>query len=456
MIRRLVAAGGVAAMLALVVPAAPVRSPAIQAHGLRSLLRGTSLYGPDALRLLAGPPTDKQCQDRYGENCYSPLQLRKAYDLNPLYRKGDTGKGRTIVIVDSFGSPTIRHDLTVFDDQYGIAAPPSFQIIQPAGKDPAYNPNSDMVGWAAETTLDVEYSHAVAPGAKILLVETPVDETIGAAGFPQIVQAENYVINHNLGDVISQSFGTSEISFTAAHPLTSYRSDYVNAEKHHVTVLAASGDEGPTQPSNAAATTYYTKRNVGWPASDPLVTAIGGTTLHLDVTGARTSADTVWNDTRISPAASGGGHSVVFGRPGYQTGVQGVVGTRRGLPDISMSASCSGSVLVYSSFAPGPAGWSPICGTSEATPLFAGVVALADQYAGKRLGLLNPALYKLYAEHSTNTGLVPVTSGNTTVSFDQNGHRYTVTGFAGAKTYNLAIGVGTILGAVFVPALAKA
>jgi subtilase family serine protease len=422
-----------------------------------SVLQGASLMRPNVSSLPAKPPTNAYCKKHYDENCYSPLQIQTAYNLGPLYSRGNTGKGRTIVIVDSFGSPTIRSDLATFDKQYGIPAPPSLTIIQPAGKVAPYNPkNSGDVGWAEETTLDVEYSHTVAPGAKILLVETPVNETIGVHGFPQIVEAENYVIDHNLGDVISQSFGTSEISFSNPDKILSLRSDYVNAQKHDVTVLAASGDSGSTQPSNDAETTYYTVRNVGWPSSDPLVTSVGGTKLHLNAAGHRTAPDTVWNDQSLfhSPAASSGGYSVVFKRPSYQDSVKSVVGEWRGQPDISMSASCSGAVLIYTSFGGAAKGWGPICGTSEASPLFAGIVALADQYAGKRLGLINPTLYRLEAEHAP--GIVDITSGNNTVSFKQHGKgkTYTVPGFSASKKYNLATGVGTINAALFVPELA--
>jgi subtilase family serine protease len=96
----------------------------------------------------------------------------------PLYRQGLTGKGKTILIVDSFGSPTIQDDLKVFDQQFGLPDPPSLKVIQPAGQVPPFDPtNSDMTGWATETTLDVEYAHAMAPGANIVLAETPVSET---------------------------------------------------------------------------------------------------------------------------------------------------------------------------------------------------------------------------------------------------------------------------------------
>src|SRR5689334_7782306 len=118
---------------------------------------------------------------------YTPAQIRAAYFVNPLLHKGINGTGESIVIVDSFGSPTIRHDLKVFDRQFKIAPPRSLTIIHPAGPIPPFKPNETRVGWAQETTLDVEWSHAMAPRARIVLVETPVSENEGRSGFPQIV-----------------------------------------------------------------------------------------------------------------------------------------------------------------------------------------------------------------------------------------------------------------------------
>lgn len=414
------------------------------------------------------PPTEAQCYNLYGVLCYDPFQIQAAYNEQPLFARGITGTGQTIVIVDSYGSPTVRADLATFDEQFGLPAPPSFNIIQPAGTVPPYDPNnSDMVGWAGETDLDVEWSHAIAPGANILLVETPVDETEGTAGFPQIVEAENYVINHHLGGVISQSFSATQESFPTAKSLLELRSAYLNAYRQGVTVLAASGDSGAADVGNPPQYLYYTFPVTSWPDSDPLVTGVGGTELQLNAAGDRTAPDVVWNDTYNvavneyiygdagpNPLAGGGGKSVIFPRPWYQDGVANVVGDQRGVPDISMSGSCSGLVNMYQSFAGQPAGWYPTCGTSEATPLFAGIVALADQVAGHPLGLINPALYELSAEHAP--GLVDVTSGNNTVSFTQNNTSYTVHGFAAGPGYDLASGVGTVNAALFVPELANA
>jgi subtilase family serine protease len=413
------------------------------------------------------PPTTADCETAFQVACYEPGQIQTAYNLQPLYQRGVTGRGRTIVIVDSFGSPTIRNDLAVFDKTFNLPAPPSFKIIQPAGAVPPYDPNnSDMVGWAGETTLDVQYAHTIAPGANILLVETPVSETEGVTGFPQIIEAENYVINHHLGDVISQSFSATEQTFPNKATLNSLRGAYENAAAHHVTVTAATGDSGAAN-TEIDGETYYTFPTAEWPPTDPLVTAVGGTQLHLNATGQRTSADTVWNDTYSvptqqfifgdngpNPLAGGGGKSIFFPRPYYQDGVKKVVGNSRGVPDISMSGACNGAVDTYNSYGGIPAGWYPTCGTSEATPLFSAVVALAAQVAGHSLGLVNPALYHLSAERAP--GIVDVTSGNTTVSFTQNGQTFTVQGASATKGYDLASGVGTINGAYFVPELARA
>jgi subtilase family serine protease len=407
------------------------------------------------------PKTTADCERAYHIACYEPFQIQRAYDEGPLFEKGIDGKGQTIIIVDSFGSPTVGHDLGVFDKAFGLPAPPRLTIIQPDGPIPPGN----HAGWAGETELDVEYSHVMAPGASILLVETPDSETEGKTGFPAIIKAEEYVIKHHLGGVISQSFSATEQSFASAQQLLSLRTAYIDAAKNHITVLAASGDSGAADVSKAG--TYYDFPVTSWPDSDPLVTGVGGTELHLNANGERTAPDTVWNDTYNhatneffygnagpNPLAGGGGRSVIFARPSYQDGVRGVVQDQRGVPDISMSAACDGGVDMYQSF-PGPAaGWYVTCGTSEATPLMAGVVALTDQVAGHPIGLINPALYALSSSRAP--GIVDVTSGNNTVTFTQDGKKHTVVGFDAQPGYDLASGVGTIDAANFVPELARA
>jgi subtilase family serine protease len=404
------------------------------------------------------PPTEGYCVDHYSILCYGAPQVEAAYGLPALYREGLDGRGETIVLVDSFGAPDIRQDLAVFDRAYGLATPPKFTILK-YGPVPAYTSKTPTAtGWAEETTLDVEWSHAMAPVADILLVETATDETVGASGFPTMVNAENYVINHHLGDVISQSFAAGEATFKGPATILGLRGAYENAYRNGVTVLAGAGDWGPTQIETVTAKDYLPFRDVGWPASDPLVTAIGGTQLTLNTRGIRTAPDRVWNDTTLEgrPFASGGGLSTVFTRPSYQNGVAGVVGSRRGVPDISMSASWSGSVNIYLSGVAAGTGWIPIAGTSEATPLFAGIVAIADQLNTHRpLGMIDPALYAMEAAH--DPGIVPVTTGTTSVFYTTTAKkiRVTIPGFSAGAGYNLATGLGTITAPDFVRELVQ-
>jgi subtilase family serine protease len=436
-------------------PAAPATAPPSTA---KATAPPRIVVTPDAIRLPGDPGreprTTLQCEETEGIACYQPDQIRAAYQLPALYALGITGAGETIVVVDSFGSPTIRADLATFDNEFDYPAPPKFSIITPAGQVPAFDPNNgNMVSWAEETTLDVEYAHALAPGASILLAETPTSENEGTSGFPQIVTAEEYVIDHGLGAVISQSFSATEETFASYAQIGPLRAAYLDADSHHVTVLAASGDEGATDYT-ANGSSFYPRRVTSWPDSDPLVTGVGGTQL-LESAGTYTSV--AWNDTDDQasdeywggstdpdPLASGGGTSEYFARPSYQNGVSAVTGASRGVPDIAMSAACNGAVNVYSSFANGPAGWSLTCGTSEATPELAAVVALADQVAGHPLGLLNPTLYALLATRAP--GLVDVTAGDNTVSFHQGtaGDQHTVAGYQAVQGYNLVTGVGTV------------
>jgi subtilase family serine protease len=453
-------AGGLAG---LSVPAVAGATAAAPASALASVTIHPNVL--HASKAKSQPPTTSECEAAFSVACYEPAQIQQAYNLPSLYSKGITGKGSTIVIVDSFGSPTIQSDLNFFDQTFGLPAPPSFQIVQPAGAVPPFDPtNSDMLGWAGETTLDVEYAHTMAPGANILLVETPVSETEGVTGFPQIVQAEEYVLQHYNATVISQSFSATEQTFPSKASVEALRGAYIDAFTHHVTVLSASGDSGAANVG-LDGETYYLFPTTNWPPSDPLVTGIGGTQLHLDANGNHTSPDTVWNDTYSvatnqfifgdngpNPLAGGGAKSVLFSRPSYQILEKNVVGSSRGVPDISMSAACNGAVDVYQSFPGEPAGWYPTCGTSEATPLFAGIVALTAQVAGHPLGLINPALYAMSAAHAP--GIVDVTSGNNTVSFTQDNTLDTVQGFTAQPGYDLASGVGTVNGALFVPELA--
>jgi subtilase family serine protease len=484
-----VAFGGTAATSSPVVAAVAVK--------VFPFAAGHVIPVPKVTGTMSQPPTTATCEADFGIACYEPFQLQRAYDLAPLFNRGIEGQGETIVIVDAFGSPTIASDLQTFDSETGLPNPPSFQVITPEGPittnasncTSTYSPTgpdlcSDYYGWTGETSLDVEWSHVMAPEANILLVETPMTETQGIYGFPQIVAAENYVINHHLGDVISQSFGANEQTFTSPGQIYALRSAYINAAQHGVTVLAGSGDQGATSqicdPNSACANPNdviccSSSRTISWPASDPLVTAVGGTQLHLNAEGGRTAADSVWNDLSstigipgpvFTWGSSGGGDSTVFSRPQFQDGVAGIVGDSRGTPDIAMSGAVNGAVDYYDTADPSAAGWSIVGGTSESSPLFSGIVALADQVAGHSLGDLNPALYAM-AQRGRPDGIVPISQGDNSYTFciaadvQSNGScasssdLMTVPGFAANGSYNLATGWGTVDAALFVPALAR-
>lgn len=437
-------------MGALISGAPVVPAAATAAARFHPLVNG-HILGPG----LSFPPDTNYCLAHFGLHCYQPAQFQAAYDLKPLYRDGFDGRGRTIVIIDSFGSPTIENDLKVFDQKFGLPDPPSFKIIQPVGAVPPYSLTAfhgDMFGWAVETSLDVEWAHVIAPGANILLVETPTDEIEGITGFPEMVAAENYVIDHHLGDVISQSFGATEETFNNPGEILGLRSAYKNAFRHHVTVLAASGDFGATDLLSDTSCCYPFQVN-SWPSSDPLVTSVGGTQLTLDLQGNRLAPDVAWN-------ASGGGPSHVFARPEFQGEVANIVGSRRGTPDISMSGAVDGFVVFYETFAgfgSGP-GYHLVAGTSESSPLFAGIVAIADQVSGKRLGYLNDKLYELL--NDDHSGIVDVTIGNNSTTFCQSACGtaaevdITVPGFDALPGYDMVTGVGTVDANRFVRALA--
>lgn len=397
------------------------------------------------------PLTSAQCEAIFSVQCYVPDQVEAAYNLPSLYQRGITGRGRTIVIVDAYGSPTIADDLLAFDQDLGLGTP-SLRVVK-VGQVPAFDAgNGDMLGWAGETTLDVEYAHAGAPGANIVLVE------VARGDLRHLALGVQYAVQHRLGDVISLSWGETEQALGQSF-VRSYGTIFRQAASEHMTVVVSSGDTGVSgQKANGD---LYHYPVASWPATSPYVTAIGGTQLNLNASGTRNGPDAAWNDTYNhaannflfgddgpNPIATGGGKSVDYARPSYQNRVANITGSARGIPDISMSASCSVLVGVFETYTGGQGGWTANCGTSEAAPMFAAVVALADQMAGHRLGLVNPALYALAARHAR--GIAPIASGNNTVTVDG----VTVHGYSVRHGYNLVTGLGTVNGQYLVPELA--
>jgi subtilase family serine protease len=357
------------------------------------------------------PPTDAQCRQQFGHPCYSPQEIRRAYGVDGLINKGDIGTGQTIIIIDSFGSPTIASDLHTFDMSYGLPDPPSLKIYSPLGTKPFNHTNGTMVGWAFETTLDVEWAHAMAPGANIALMTSPVAETQGVQGMPQFLFLEQFALDHNIGKIISQSWATTEN--TLFYPggrqvFASFNNFYKQAAADHVTVFSSSGDGGVANPNFKGQ--IYPFPTVNFPASSPYVTAVGGTSLMATTSG-HYQSEVAWS-------GSGGGVSQYWAEPDYQknnlpSSVQRLLNGHRGVPDVSYNADPNTSILVYISFlSSSNNGFYFIGGTSEGSPQWAGIIADGNQFAGHPLGFINPAVYAIGNSSRYSSDFHDVTTGN--------------------------------------------
>lgn len=372
-------------------------SPAADMVSKITKVKGVKLASATALQA----PPDVVCRAVFGIPCYSPQQIQNAYGLTPILQAGYDGHGQTIVIIDSFGSPTIAADLSVFDATYGLPDPPSFTVLSPLGTVPFDATNPVMVNWAAEVTLDVEWAHAMAPGASIVLLTSPVAETEGVQGMPEFLALERYALKHKLGKIISQSWGATENTFfdpAGQEVLEDFEEFYKHAAREGVTVLASAGDGGSSNVD--VNNNLFPFPTVNFPASSPWVTAVGGTSLFADPAG-KYQFEIVWNNT--NGGGGGGGVSQQFSEPAYQdslpASVQSELNNYRGIPDISYNADPNTAILIYLSFlGPANAGFYFIGGTSEGSPQWAGIVADANQLAGRPLGFLNPKLYEIGQE----------------------------------------------------------
>ena len=304
------------------------------------------------------------------QNGYAPSQIKSAYGVSQL---SYTGAGETIAIVDAYGSPTIQSDLSTFDSQFGLPAA-NLTIAYPNGK-----ANKTNGGWALETSLDVEWAHALAPDAKIMLVVAK------SASTSDLINAINYATSHG-AQVVSNSWGGSEFSSEA-----SYDSDFQHTG---VVYTASAGDSGA---------------GVEWPAASPYVLSVGGTSLTINSNGSY-GGETAWS-------SSGGGISSYESIPSYQSGYTGPVygalsisaltGGERGIPDVSFDANPNTGVSVYDSTRyEGQAGWFTLGGTSVGAPDWAGILA-AGRAAGATALQGDAAIYS--GGYTTN--LRDITSG---------------------------------------------
>ena len=421
---------------------------------------------------------DGTSPDEDALHCYNPTQFLQAYGIDKVHAMGLTGKGQTIILVDSYGSPTLQKDLDHFSDTFGLPHT-TIEFIYPDGT--YVNPltTDDEVGWAGETTLDLEWAHAIAPDATLVNIVSNSDEVTGMSGMQDLFNGIQTAIQKYPGAIVSMSFGTGEGTFTSDEAKT-----YLQGSLHQIlqqattagmTLLASSGDQGSAN-ANTADTSLESFADASYPATDPLITAVGGSAIEAGWTWTpQGTADDIWNcrlDNAIlqsnhqspkkcpmdfllsastpgslletvwkedwAPAAGGGGVSTVFAAPDYQSGlnanVQKIANGHRAIPDLAMNAAINGGVETYQSYVvPGQKtqapSWQVVGGTSCASPETAGLIALAGQEVSQELGkpagvgALNPILYSLGARDFND--IVPQTFGvNQQVTIDNNAYYF--------------------------------
>jgi subtilase family serine protease len=379
--------------------------------------------------------------------CYTPRQFRVAYGIQPLLDRGIDGRGVTVALPEEAepgpaqtpAVTDIRQDVADFDSRFGLP-PARIQVITTLA-------GSSASPWLAseEEVEDTEMVHAVAPDATIreILVGTadvsmPAKFAATFAAYVRIAVRAAAVISQCQ---VGENFSVGEDSWTSAEVAT-MNSALEYAADRHVTVVAASGDEGVLGFGSSTPV-----KQVILPASDPLVLGVGGTSLTANpVTGAYISETTY--DTQSS--GSGGGFSHLFARPAYQDGVPGI-GATRGVPDVAADAEGStGMALAFST----PGGSYELIGaggTSAGAPFWAGLIALADQEAGHPLGFVNPAIYRIARDPLYHKAFHDITTGDNTVSL--NG--VTITGYQAGPGWDPVTGWGTPDAQVLIPLLAR-
>ena len=404
-------------------------------------------------------PSNAQCVKDYRQSCYGPEDIQKAFSLAPLYQQGYDGSGQTIVLIGAGNTDQVKSDLAQFDQAWGLPDP-NLTILQPFGPPTPYTCPSGEDDLQGETILDVEWSHAVAPGAKIVLLISSNNSGQSSQDncfLYGLEQSVSYAVNHHLGQVISMSYGGSELGdiHDTASDKTGEQQEFSQgntlfqqAVKQGITIIDASGDSGVTNENDyTKANSYWSKPNISWPASDPNVLAVGGTKLTIDTQTGNYVSETAWND---EIGASGGGLSAVYNEPDYQKNIpnQGLLQGKRAIPDVSFPAD---NFLIYDTTIKTPffqghpewAHWAVVGGTSASAPCWAGLIAIANQIRGKPLGLVQPALYSLKGKdmHDITTG--DNSYGN-------------IQGYRAVPGFDLTTGWGTPIASTFLPALAKA
>jgi len=363
--------------------------------------------------------------------CYSPQAYQVAYGVAPLLRRGIDGRGETVVVgpepAAAPPSTDIRQDLAAFDTTFGLS-PASLDVVNTiAGSATPYLAGDEEV-------TDTEMVHAIAPDARLDVVLVPASITASPAN---IAAAVTKVIREGVAlhaAVISISISVGEHFLTRAEA-TQMNAALEQARDQHVTVVDGSGDEGAISREGPPA-------EVSMPASDPLVLGVGGTTLDATPDGTYLG-EMAWNaDTE----ASGGGYSSLFPRPAYQDGLARARATR-GVPDVAANADSSTAMaLEY-----GDGELRPAPGTSASGPLWAGVIALADQQAGHPLGFVNPAIYAIARGPGYHRAFHDVVTGDNSVIWPTG----VFTGYNAGPGWDPVTGWGSPDAQYLVPLLAR-
>ncbi len=386
--------------------------------------------------------------------CYAPQQFRVAYGIAPLLDRGIDGRGETVVLLEQEETQAappkvtdIRQDLARFDGLFGLPAT-RLQVVNSLARSAS--------PWLAdeEEVEDTEIVHAVAPAAdirEILVSDADLEST--AATVKYGLAALRLGVTE--GAVISVSSSKGESCFTPAE-IAEQNATLQTARDRHVTVVISSGDFGVvSQPCPGAAVGSVPVTGVNLLASDPLALAAGGTSLRASHTTGTYISETAWSRPADPPAVpesqgSGGGFSKVFRRPTYQDGVPGIAAFR-GVPDVA--ADAAGNTGMALAATDGSANYVLVgaSGTSAAAPFWAAVVALADQYAGRHLGFVNPTIYRIGRSSLYRRAFHEVTTGTNTVVFP--GQTYT--GYRAGPGWNPVTGWGSPDAAELVPLLAR-
>jgi subtilase family serine protease len=373
-------------LLSAAVTAVPLAQPDLQASPAAAPTDPTATPLAHSSGTVSGP--------------YTPAQIKTAYGFNLLTQ---TGSGETVAIVDAYDDPNIASDLATFDSQWGLAAA-NFTKVNQTGGSALPAPNAS---WSVEISLDVEWAHAIAPGANILLVEA------NSNSVTDLMTAVQYAAGH--ANVVSMSWGSGEFSGQ-----TSY--DSIFAQYPSVTFVASSGDSGAASGPE-------------WPAISPYVVAVGGTSLTLNSTGTYKS-ESGWS-------GSGGGISKYESQPTYQQGVVTQSTTSRTNPDVAYDANPNTGFYVADSYYQPGYTWYEVGGTSAGAPQWSALIALADQSRGASNPLgeqADAALYALYHTSAYKTDFHDITSGNN--------H------YAAGTGYDLVTGLGSPVANALVPSLA--